>query len=82
MSGKRSFYTAYDRDQVAKWKSAIAESRRQQRNRRGERRRGIQAMTGVGMVRLQPSVPASRGGPNRKAQHEHCGNARASRPRA
>jgi len=35
MSGKRSFYTAYDRDQVAKWKSAIAESRRQQRNRRG-----------------------------------------------
>jgi hypothetical protein len=54
MSGKRGQYTAYDRDQVAKWKSAIGASRRRQHNHRGRRDRGVQAVTGPGMVRLPP----------------------------
>lgn len=40
-------------DQLAKWTNAEAASRRQQRNQRGRRKRGLAAVSGAGMVRLQ-----------------------------
>jgi hypothetical protein len=54
MAGKRATYTAYDRDQVQAWKKAIAARDRQQRNRRGKRRTGIDRADGPGMIRLPP----------------------------
>jgi hypothetical protein len=38
--------------QLAKWKAALAGHHRQQRNRRSRRKRGLDAATGPGMVRL------------------------------
>jgi hypothetical protein len=41
-------------DQIAEWKSAIAASRRQQRNHRGKRKTGIEGVSAPGMVRKPP----------------------------
>jgi hypothetical protein len=40
-------------DQLAKWKAALATSKRQQRNRRGRRRTGLDAVNGPGMIRIR-----------------------------
>ena len=53
MAGKRGQYTAFDGDQVAKWKAAIAANRRQQRARRGKRGAlDASRVTGPGMLRV------------------------------
>jgi len=44
------------KDQLAKWKGAIAASRRQQRQRRGRRKTGVATVARAGMVR----IPATR----------------------
>jgi hypothetical protein len=56
MAGKRITYTAYDRDQVQAWKTAIAANARQQRQRRGKRGQDASCprIAGPGMVRLPP----------------------------
>ena len=54
MSGKRGQYTAYDRDQVAKWKAAIAASKRQQRQRRGRPKQQDVPGYRPGMARVTP----------------------------
>ena len=38
-------------DQLAKWKAADRARKRQQRNQRGRRKRGLATVTGAGMVR-------------------------------
>jgi hypothetical protein len=55
-------------DQLARWKAALAASRRQQRNRRSRPKNGIEAVTCAGMVRIHPAknVPASQGGAAQK----------------
>ena len=42
-------------DQIQAWKSAIAASHRQRRNRRGKRATGIEAIRTAGMVRILPA---------------------------
>lgn len=43
-------------DQVAKWKQALADHHRQQRQRRGRRNRGgVSTRYRVGMARIEPS---------------------------
>ena len=52
MAGKRGQYTAYDSDQVTKWKAAEVANRRQQRSRRGRRAQDASvAQFRPGMVR-------------------------------
>jgi hypothetical protein len=46
-------------DQPEQWRKAIADNKRQQRNRRGRRKRGLDAVTGPGMVRVPATPQAS-----------------------
>jgi hypothetical protein len=64
MAGKRGTYTAFDRDQVQAWKSAIAATRHERRARRGKRAAGLAKLTGPGMVRVRPPTdhPAGQDG--------------------
>jgi hypothetical protein len=42
-------------DQLAKWKAADRARKRQQRNQRGRRKRGLATVTRAGMVRVSPA---------------------------
>jgi hypothetical protein len=48
-------------DQREQWRKAIADSHRQQRNRRGRRKTGLAAVTQPGMVRLPPPSERATG---------------------
>jgi hypothetical protein len=41
-------------DQLAKWREALAATRRQQRQQRWKRKRGLAAVAGPGMMRIMP----------------------------
>jgi hypothetical protein len=56
--------------QIKAWKQAVAASRRQQRNRRGKRKTGLEAIRTAGMARLPPQSERPRTRQGRSSQQK------------